>query len=255
MTTDHRTLFKDNLCAVAADKECKCGNNYKENCKPPASWTWQNSFDFKWTNKHGESRQQSYAPHHILCVASVGTLIILSTDNKVDGIVRKTVWCTNTKKNMIAMPLWGHTVKWYCNLLEETVNPGIQTAPAFKDIPQHDWDHTGTGCYIDELNDEITKLVMELGDAKHDASTSDLAGMLDDLSDDFRKKLKDRGVRGSPVGTDAGWNKGKNDREGNSDWYLSFSMATDHAAARKGYPKVTFNYKAMAKLRWLINKL
>jgi hypothetical protein len=255
MTTDHRTLFKDNFCAVAADKECNCGNSYKENCKPPISWSWKSSFDFKWTNKHGESRQQSYAPHHILCVASIGTLIIQSTEKKVDGIVRKTVWCANTEKNMIAMPLWGHTVKWYCNLLDETVKSGKTTAPVFKDIPQHDWDHTGKGCYIEELNNEIVQLVEELNGAKHGATTNNLARMLDNLSDVFREKLRKRGIRGSPAGTDAGWNKGKNDQKGNSDWYLSFSMAKDKAAARKGYPKVTFNYKAMAKLRWLVKNL
>jgi hypothetical protein len=251
MSGDHRSLFKDNFCAVAADGECNCGNDYKKNCKP--SPPWKSSYDFTWTNKKLGSRQQSYAPHHIVCVASVGTLIVQASGKKVDGIVRKTTWCVNTKTNMIAMPLWGHTVQWYCNVDEETLKSASRGAPSFENIPQHDWDHTGTGCYIKELEEFIIKLVKDMRKADHDATTSDLAGELDDLSDDFREKLEDRGLRGSPKGTHEGWKKGRANPK--SNWYLPFSMAADGPASRKGFPKLTFTNMVMKKLKWLAAQL
>lgn len=253
MSGDHRALSKEEFCAVAADGECDCGNDYKKNCKPAPAW--KASLNFTWNNKKTGKRQQSYAPHHIVCVASVGTLIIQASGKKVDGIVKATVWCANTKKNMIAMPLWGHTVQWYCNVPEETLRTAARGAPDFEDIPQHDWDHTGQGCYINELNDEIIPIVKNMRKAGHTAATEDLAGQLDDMSDDFREKLEDRGVRGSPKGTHEGWKKGLKDRTGNSTWYLPFSMAAAAAAGRKGFPKLTFNSKVMAKLKWLATQL
>lgn len=256
MAGHNREKIKDEFCAVAADGKCGCtgagGNkDYKEECKP--SPAWKASDDFTWDNKKTGQRQQSYAPHHIVCVASVGKLIVDASGKKVDGIVRATVWCVNTAKNMIAMPLWGHTVQWYCNVDEEALKSANRGAPSFADIPQHDWDHTGKGCYQKELEDLIIKLVKDMKQAGHNAATSDLAGELNDLSDDFRDLLETRGKRGSPKGTHNGWKNGRADPK--SKWYLPFSMAADAAAARKGFPKLNFKSMVMKKLKWLAQQL
>jgi hypothetical protein len=249
-----RKQSKDDFCAVAAEGKCGCasGNkDYREECKP--SPPWKPSFDFQWNNVKNGPRQQSYAPHHIVCVASVGTLIVEATDQKVDGVVRATAWCVNTERNMVAMPLWGHTVKWYCNLDEEEVNAAVPNAPDFQNVPQHDWDHTGTGCYIEELNKEIIKLVNAIAEKGHEAVEGDLAGSLNDMSDDFRGRLEQRGMRGSPKGTHEGWKRGMADPQ--SDWYLPFSMAIKSAASRKGMPKLSFTTMVKNKIQWLVNQL
>jgi hypothetical protein len=258
MGSHNRKKIKDEFCAVAADGKCGCtgagGNkDYKEECKPSPAWNAKN--DFTWNNKKDGPRQQSYAPHHIVCVASVGALIVNASGKKVDGIVRATVWCVNTAKNMIAMPLWGHTLKWYCNIEEETLKAANRGVPPFADIPQHDWDHTGTGCYIKELNDLIVELVKDMKKTGHDAATSDLAGALDDLSDDFRELLEKRGARPTPQGkgTHNGWKSGRANPK--SNWYLPFSMADDGAASRKGFPKLNFDRMVREKLKWLANQL
>lgn len=253
MAKDHRTKRKDDFCAVAAEGTCGCSidKSYVQECKPIPGW--DDTIDFTWKNKRTGKRQQGAAPHHIVCVASVGTLIIDASGKKVDGIVRATEWCVNTKKNMVAMPLWGHTVQWYCNIATQTLKASTRKAPPFEDIPQHDWDHTGTGAYQQELEELIIKIVKNMRQAGHDAKTSDLAGSLDDLSDDFRELLVNRGKRGTPKGTHKGWINGNANPK--SKWYLPFSMANDAAASRKGFPKLTFTNKVFAKLKWLAEQL
>ena len=250
-----REKRKNEFCAVAADGECGCtgagGNkDYKKECKP--SKPWLASYNFQWNNKKDGPRQQSYAPHHIVCVASVGTLIVDATGKKVDGVVRSTAWCVNTSRNMVAMPLWGHTVQWYRNIDDETLKSALPTAPTFKDIPQHDWDHTGTGCYIKELNEEIVAIVQDIRENGHEAVDGDLAGALNNMSDDFRGRLEQRGMRGSPKGTHEGWKRGMASPK--SEWYLPFSMAIASAARRKGFPKLNFTTKVRDKIKWLANQ-
>ncbi len=258
MSADHRLQRTKNdlFCAVAADGPCGCkgagGNkDYKAECKPEKPW--MASFDFQWNNKRNGPRQQSYAPHHIVCVASVGELVILATDKKVQGVVNATSWCANTKRNMVAMPLWGHTVQWYCGIDEDKLNSPEPTAPSFENIPQHDWDHTGTGCYIKELNEEIVGIVDDMKKAGHEAVEGDLAGRLNDMSDDYRGRLEQRGMRGSPKGTHEGWKRGMANPK--SDWYLPFSMAIKSAAGRKGFPKLTFTTIVRKKIKWLAEQL
>lgn len=251
-----RKKIKEEFCAVAADGKCGCtgpegDKDYKEECKPDKPWLA--AYDFTWTDKNKKSRQQSYAPHHIVCVASVGKLIVEATGKKADGVVRATAWCVNRAVNMVAMPLWGHTVQWYCDIDEEKLKSSLPTAPNFADIPQHDWDHTGKGCYIQELNTEIIALVKEIKKKGHEAVDGDLRGALDDMSDDFRGRLEQRGMRGSPKGTHEGWKRGMADPK--SDWYLPFSMAISSAVTRNGFPKLNFTTKVRAKIQWLAEQL
>lgn len=247
MSSHNRELFVKEFCAVAADGKCKCGNDYKINCKPAPPWNAADSF--KWKIKGQPTRDQAYAPHHVLCVASIGTLLVQAADKNALGVVEATKWCANTEKNMIAMPLWGHTVKWYCNLITLTMNTAVSTPPLFANLPQHDWDHTGTGAYIQELEEVLIKLVKLVAMKAHEAKPVDLAAALDRLSDAFQAKLKARGLRSG--GTHNAWQNGNT----NPDWFLAFSMATDASACRKGYPKLQFNNKMMRKLQWLAKQI
>ncbi len=247
MASHNREKFKKEFCAVAADGACDCGNDYKANCVPAPAWDSAN--DFTWFIKGQGARQQSYAPHHVLCVASIATLLIDATDKKVEGVVEATKWCVNKKPNMIAMPLWGHTVKWYCNISALTMAGGQTTPPLFQNLPQHDWDHTGKGAYIEELEEVLRKLVNTVSKKAHEAKPVDLAGALDKLADAFQAKLKARGLRQG--GTHVAWQSGAT----NQDWFLPFSMANDGSATRKGYPKLDFSKKVLRKLQWLANQI
>lgn len=247
MASHNREKFKKEFCAVAADGECACGNNYKTNCVPSPAWDSAN--DFTWFIKGQGARQQSYAPHHILCVASIATLLIDATDKGVEGVVEATKWCVNKKVNMIALPLWGHTVKWYCNIGALTIAGGQTNPPPFEKLPQHDWDHTGKGAYIEELEGELRDLVKAVAKKAHEAKPVDLAGTLDGMAGDFTTKLNDRGQRQG--GTHAAWQSGAT----NKDWFLAFSMANDGSATRKGYPKLDFTKKVLRKLQWLANQI
>lgn len=247
MSSHNREKFKKEFCAVAADGACDCGNDYKKNCVPAPAWDSAN--DFTWFIKGQGARQQSYAPHHILCVASVATILIDATDKQVDGIVEATKWCVNKKPNMIALPLWGHTVKWYCNISALSMTGGQTSPPPFQNLPQHDWDHTGKGAYIEELEEVLKNLVKQLAKKGHEAKPIDLAGAMDKLAAAFEAKLKARGLRQG--GTHTAWQNGAT----NKDWFLPFSMANDGSATRKGYPKMDFSKKVLRKLQWLANQI
>lgn len=244
----NRAKFKRDFCAVAAQPSCGCSidADYIAVCKP--SWAdYSYVVDVAGKNKY----DKVFEAHHILCAASVGTMIVDASGKGVSTIVGDTEWCINTKKNMLAMPLWGHTVQWYCNVGALTLRSANRGAPPFKNLPQHDWDHTGNGGYQDEVDTELKKIVKDLKKAGHDATTFDLAGELDDLSQHFKDELKDRGNRGSPKGTHAGWNKGRDDPD--SEWYAPFSMAA--SVTGKGYPKLNFTKEFTYKLKWLAEQL
>ncbi|MEJ8849310.1 hypothetical protein [Variovorax rhizosphaerae] len=242
MGNHNRELFKNDFCAVAADGECNCGNDYKKNCVPSPAWS--SADDFQWGD-----RQQSYAPHHVLCVASVGVLIIKATDTDVKGVVKATKWCVNKKGNMIALPLWGHTVKWYCKVGTRVIGGGNTKAPKFQNLPQHDWDHTGEGGYIEELNEELKDLVREVANKAHDAKPVNLAATLDKKAKSFKDRLKDRGNRQG--GTHKAWKSGAT----NPDWYMPFSMASNDSVKDRAYPKLDFSDEVLTKLKWLAEKL
>lgn len=254
MSRHNRAKFKNDFCAVAAMPSCGCSigagaKSYVDVCKP--SWaTYSFVRNVKGVGKH----DKVFEAHHILCSASVGKLIVDASGKGVSAIVGDTEWCINTKKNMLAMPLWGHTVQWYCNVTGQTLGSTKLGAPPFANLPQHDWDHTGTGGYQSEVDDKLLKIVKDLKKAGHDATTFDLAATLDSLSQDFKQKLKDRGAtRGSPEGTHEGWSNGR--KTPTSQWYLPFSMASTGSVTGKGYPKLNFTDEFSYKLKWLAKQL
>lgn len=251
MADHNRAKDNGDFCAVAAQPSCGCSidADYVAVCKP----SWAN-YSFVRNIRGVGKRPKVFEAHHVLCAASVGTLIVDASGKGVSKIVGDTEWCINTEKNMLAMPLWGHTVQWYCNVPATTLGAASLGAPPFADLPQHDWDHIGIGGYKGEVDDELNKIVKNLKQAGHDATTFDLAGKLDFLSGDFKQKLKDRGAtRGSPKGTHAAWSNGR--KAPTSQWYLPFSMASTGSVTGKGYPKLNFTQEFMYKLKWLAQQL
>ena len=51
--------------------------------------------------------------HHILCVAQVNKCVVGKTI-EVQKVLDESKWCINSTKNMVALPLWGTTVMYYC---------------------------------------------------------------------------------------------------------------------------------------------
>lgn len=254
MSRHNRAKFKNDFCAVAAMPSCGCSigagaKSYVDVCKP--SWaTYSFVRNVKGVGKH----DKVFEAHHILCSASVGKLIIDASEKGVSSLVADTEWCINTEKNMLAMPLWGHTVQWYCNVIGQTLGSTTLGAPPFVNIPQHDWDHTGTGGYQSEVDDELRKIVKDIVAVGHDTSNVDLANALDSLSLYFKKELGIRGAtRGSPPGTHEGWSNGR--KAPDAQWYLPFSMASTDSVTGKGYPKLNFTAEFSYKLKWLAEQL
>ncbi|ACB36328.1 hypothetical protein Lcho_4076 [Leptothrix cholodnii SP-6] len=243
----NRAKFKDDFCAVAAQPSCGCSINadYVAVCRP----NWPDHAFVRKIKGNPNPPPKSFEAHHILCAASVGVMIVDAGGKGVGKLVGDTEWCINTRKNMIAMPLWGHTVKWYCNIPAVTLGAANRKAPPFKNLPQHDWDHTGNGGYQEEVDADLRDVVKDLKKAGHDTSTFDLAGELDALSSKFKSALKARGKRSG--GTHAGWQAGR--AAPNSQWYAPFSMAASVTA--KGYPKLNFTQETMNKLKWLAKQL
>jgi hypothetical protein len=178
-------------------------------------------------------------------VASVTA--ILGKNEKIENVVKQTKWCINAKQNMFAMPLWGHTIKWYCNLAESGEFLSRKKGPKFENIPQHDYDHNSKKGYKSEVDDALTLIadeIQQLAEEDHDAAVKELKAALDDLSSDCRAALNERGKRAG--GTHNAWKQGSDDPI--SNWYLPFSMA---ASATKRY----FPAPGIAKSSKLGNKI
>lgn len=197
----HGKSGKRNRFCCSPAKPCKCEspNNYRKNCV--VGW--------------------SYQAHHVLCKASVKTCI--AKKRGLSLIVKETRWCVNAKGNMIALPLWGHTVKWYYK---------NDKSPPFRNLPQHDWDHNGSGSYREEVESSLDDLAAEVASAKkkHDKErVKNLKGGLVSRSQSFKRKLRACGKR------QGGTHRQFTTEGSNARWHEPFSMA--QSATEKGYPK------------------
>lgn len=225
---------KNQFCAIrtGSKSKCKCPspNNYVKNCEVP-----------KYTFVQGSKKKinKKFEAHHIVCVASVSEFLVGNIVAK--PLLTKTRWCINDKHNMVAMPLWGHTIQHYCGGFFGLVDSSVPTP--FANVPQHDYDHNSTGGYKSEIDKDmglIAKGVQRLAAKGHEEPEKKLADALKANSDKFRNQLT--AVRGLRVGgTHAAWDKGS--REPNSDWYLPFSMAKDGVADVRGFPAKDLNGK------------
>ena len=243
------------FCAL---RKNNCGHNkYQENCKPSENWgkypqqytgSVKDKVTKKIISKFKDARRRSYEAHHVVCVASV-TGIIAKNDT-IRDVVKNTKWCVNYKPNMIALPLWAHTIQWYCHfskaspLHPEIMNTevgsnyrmSIAPAPPFKDLPQHDYDHA---CYIDEIEKELADVVKELHEiaGKHEDQKKMLKDELERIVNKYKQELQTRGQRSG--GTHAAWNWGMNISD--SPWYLPFSMAKDGEVDERIFPTMNLS--------------
>ncbi|MDE2614030.1 MAG: hypothetical protein KGL78_11355 [Burkholderiales bacterium] len=222
MATKHKAKGKRNRFCCTRGTPCKCEspNNYRTICKPA------------WTGPTGA--ELPYTAHHVLCVASVKACIVKRRG--LAPIVKQTRWCVNRKGNMVALPLWGHTVKWY--------HKNRNTSPPFRNLTQHDWDHNGDGSYREEVEASLDGLADNVADAKDkhdDARIKDLKGGLNSRSQQFKARLKSRGRRRG------GTHKQFQDEGKNARWHEPFSMAA--SATSKGYPKQDWRRSVLDKVR------
>ena len=241
------------FCAVrtGSDVKCTCDspNSHTKNSSLPAGKSLGVKERF-WQAGYLKKTEA----HHLLCVASVTEF--LAKREGILRVIRKTRWCINAKPNMLAMPVWGHTVKHYVVLGSGNLRRK-PTAPPFADIPQHDYNHNSTGGYKSETDDEMKTLAKQVEKLKkaHKEPEAELAGKLDAASARFQRRLlgKSRGKRHG--GTHEGWLMGSKDPE--SSWYLPFSMADTGNTEKRVFPAkgVDSNGKLADKIAALAESL
>jgi hypothetical protein len=222
------------FCAVRTEKCSLHGNKYQDNGAPATPWV-------TFLQGSSERMEKRHEAHHILCIASVTEFII--GNSKIRTIVENTSWCINAQPNMMPMPLWGHTIKHYCDLGAAgaakdalAALTGQDLPPPFQNIPMHDYDHNSAKGYKKaDVDTAVKKLAQRLEESKkaHEDKTKELASELDRLSKTLGKLLSMRGSARSG-GTHAAWKKGQ--AQPNSDWYLPFSMASSGAADKRSFP-------------------
>lgn len=248
---------------------CKpCGNKYTDVLKG----SWAASFKFpQLKNVAGGPRTDAMSQnaHHILCVAEVTK--VMSKDADLERVIKKTVYCINADRNMIALPLWSHTVHWYCSdrgpahehwvaeaVRGATARRGVvkfigglatwDDAPPFADLPNHDYDH---GPYNEEVETALNNLKAEIKEADHDFESNEIAACLNGLSDSFRSKLKQRGARRG--GTHAMWMAALHGED--PHWYEPFSLADDGAVTEQAWPGRTFDSQYQKTIERLMNAI
>jgi hypothetical protein len=217
--------------------------NYRDSC--PASWKNE--------------------AHHILCVNQVNKCVVGKTQ-EVQQVIDESQWCINDPNNMVALPLWGTTVMHYCRDFSSITDwdvkgllKGIagsllkteQSAPAFENLPQHNYGHSGEDAsmsYNLEIQKKLEKWIakIQVDIQAHSITGPDIHEDLNTMSDDMRKELNKRGTRmGSTlgtVGTHAAW------LHPAPNWYVTFSMA--RVPKPMPQPKMTAKIVRIAEALW-----
>ncbi|HLU46459.1 MAG TPA: hypothetical protein VK116_00195 [Planctomycetota bacterium] len=248
--SDHKDKSKKPLfCAVRAEK-CECPNQYRDNAFDGVPWatiTFPRVLHFKKAKKILKIEKKPEA-HHLVCVGSVTKYIC--GDVRIAAIVRETKWCVNDKPNMLALPLWGHTVQHYCSFtpaadgikaaLKDSKEIDDAGAPDFQNWPQHDVDHNGKLSYkweVDEnLRDLANGIARRLKKKDHGLTPDNVKRALDAVAGKYRKLLTKRGK-----GTHDAWKAGEEQARDASKtdgekWYLPFSMAAPANAEKRTFP-------------------
>ena len=194
--TKHKKRGKqwDKFCTVPTRDTCACGNDYIKVCDPK----WKPAFKFqsgRWLDGVYNQSLKNYEAHHIMCVGSVEKG--LQADEKFKPIIEKEEWCVNNRSNMLGMPVWGHTVKHYCQITQiaGAMLDVLPDPPPFADIPQHNRDHNGDLSYKFDVDAEIKKIQAQVASAPHKVDAGSIVAKLNSLSSQYRDYLKDRGTR------------------------------------------------------------
>jgi hypothetical protein len=223
-------------------------DKYRDNCAKP-NWTGKKkggkksdaAFAFageKTSKEDGTVKYYKVAheAHHILSVSCVDNLVGLPEPQK--NVVRlcchETDWNINNANNLIPLPLFGHTLKWY--VIDENSD-----APDWANFPQHDWDHNSKNGYCADVRDDILKFYKTLKvQVQGHAVTA--KGIQDDLiakENKWRKQIKARGE-----GTHDAW---KN-MEVQAKWYEPFSMAAEGSASYRPPLRIENKIKRLKEL-------
>ena len=277
MANKHRRgSTTNNFCSVAGTP-CNCKNDYVKSCEGEASG-W-GGYPQKYSVRNASTKlieslrknQRSFEAHHVLPVACISE-VIQTWDEKANSspsVMSGTKWCINTEKNMIAMPMWGHTIMWYTDSfaavsdevlneilsknegsignkalsklsaearkqLSNMVTDAGDTAPPFKNLPQHNYSHTGRNAatgYNQEVVKKLNSIKKNVEKAKNKHETDKIDSIkdsLDDLSEDMKETLKDRATSRVYNSTHEAWKggmKGVEDDPNSNKWYQNFSMA------------------------------
>ena len=238
--TGHKqTSDRIEFCRVPNCKQ----NNYRDVCPAP----WKNE------------------AHHILCVAQVNSVVV-SKKKEVKKVIDESKWCINSKKNMIALPLWGTTVMYYCkdfssvtsetkSALLKAVAGGLLNSrkipPPFKDLPQHNYGHSGS-TIATSYNKEIKKKLqdwiakVQVKAMVHTITGEKVFDELNTMAVEMRRELRKRGRRkGSAkgsVGTHDAWT------DPGTEWYKPFSMA--QVPKKLPSPKLIEKIVKLAQALW-----
>lgn len=253
MSEHDRGKREGQFCAIPADPTCSdCPHKpttYIEVCKPKAKGWFAHTFKRR-VRREGSpfTFEKKYEAHHLVCVAPVSNELVSKTGIK--GVIEQTKWCINNKDNMIPMPLWGHTIKWYCEITEDDTGMDVDDisdaikdrvkAPKFENIPQHDFDHNCKEGYTWEVEEEVKKLAKEIKANGHKLKGEKLEARLKELSEDFKGRLDDRGIRKG--GTHKAWKLAQKEPP-DPQWCHPFSMASDDKVSDKGFPVKNFDEK------------
>ena len=269
MSDEHRRGGVSNNFCTAAGTPCGCNNNYVTPCESEADG-W-GDYPQKYTVKNKATKlieelrqnRRCFEAHHILPVACVSeTVLAWDKEKNADpSVVTGTKWCINVADNMIALPMWGHTIIYYCDNfkavsdevaaevekslsdskgkkrvaglsagarqeLAATVTDRNDTAPPFKDRVQHNYGHTGkspeTG-YNQEVVKKLKDIVIDVENAQ-DAHATDKVNSLKGELDQISTDMRELlEERSTRVhgGTHQAWKAGMNDKQ---DWYKCFAM-------------------------------
>ena len=247
-----RGTFKGQFCTQPAASPCgDCpggSTNYIDVCKSDtAGW---GAYSYYQLRSGMKGYDKVFEAHHILCVSEV-TKAFLADGAKVEPVVKETKWCINQRVNMIALPLWGHTVKWYCSTGSAVVGPIAGAgAPAFQNLPQHNFDH---GRYNEEVMATCERIAnrIEKSSEAHELKAKDLKSTLDTYSKRYDAALKSRGKRRG--GTHQSWTV--HAPAGDPTWCYPFSMASTGDVTSIDYPGKSFTDKLKAWVERLANSI
>ena len=224
--------------------KCKCSKptNYKKNARDQNKFK-KGKYEYKQRGRSENSTafwyyNMPFGAHHVIPVAAA-KILGTHTNQVVKDSIMLVQWCVNSKPNMLALPLWGHTIKHYCNLAmgsaitQTDLLSQTDTAPTFADLPMHDVDHDKFTAVAENKVSSIADEVSQSAE-DHKVNAASILSELKDLSESLDEDLHDYGKREG--GTHKAWKTGVDDEEDTSKWYMAFSMADDGEVRPRTFP-------------------